>query len=279
MHLELIKNEPALLLQEKSRRILVVADLHIGYERTLFKRDQYSANLAERIIQRFEQLVANVKPSEVIILGDLKHSIRDFSLQEFHKVAVLLNRIQKKATLTVVRGNHDADIELVVPDDTQIIPASGFKLTFDSQKVYLIHGHAQPTQEILDCSSLLMAHIHPVIAISSLKNRVTTHRVWVKTKWKLTIVDAMKQWLGKATVNSSGADVEQLLNMRVLILPAFLDLLRGHILNSVVVENHLGTPLFRHLSMNNAEIVLLDHTPLGRLEDLQQREETREEKF
>ena len=279
MHLKLIKNEPALLLQEKSRRILVVADLHIGYERTLFKKDQYSVNLAERIIQRFEQLVANVKPSEVIILGDLKHSIRDFSPQEFNKVAVLLNQIQQKASLTIVRGNHDADIELVVPDDTQIIPASGFKLSFDSQQVFLIHGHAQPTQDILDCSSLLMAHIHPVIAISSLKNRITTHRVWVKAKWKPTIIDAMKKWLGKTTINSRRANLDQLLNMRVLILPAFLDLLRGHVLNSEVTENHLGIPLFRHLSMDNSEIFLLDHTPLGRLEDLQSRRETKEEKF
>jgi putative SbcD/Mre11-related phosphoesterase len=269
MHLELIKDEPALLLQEKSRRILVVADLHIGYQRILLERDQYSVNLADRIIQRLEQLIANVKPSEVIILGDLKHSVRDFSQQEFHKVALLLHHIQQKASLTIVRGNHDADIELVAPDNTQIIPASGFKLTFDFQQVYLIHGHAQPTQDLLDCGSLLMAHIHPVIAISSLKQRSTTHRVWVKTKWKPTIIDAVKKWWGKPTVNSKEANIEQLLKMKILILPAFLDLLRGHVLNSFAAGSRLGTPLFRHLAMNNAEIIMLDHTPLGRLEQLQ----------
>lgn len=56
MYLEMIQNEPALLLQEGSRRVLVVGDLHIGYERTLFKQDYYSTNLATRLIKQFEQL-------------------------------------------------------------------------------------------------------------------------------------------------------------------------------------------------------------------------------
>ncbi len=56
MHLEIIQNEPALLLQEGSRRVLVVSDLHIGYERTLFKQDYYSTNLATRLIKQLEQL-------------------------------------------------------------------------------------------------------------------------------------------------------------------------------------------------------------------------------
>lgn len=83
MRLEIIQNEPALLLQEGSRRVLVVGDLHIGYERTLFKQDYYSTNLATRFIKQFEPLVTKVEPSEIIILGDLKHSIREFSRQEF----------------------------------------------------------------------------------------------------------------------------------------------------------------------------------------------------
>ena len=60
MHLEIIKNEPALLLHEGSRRVLVVGDLHIGYERVLFKQDYYSTNLATRITTQFEQLVAEL---------------------------------------------------------------------------------------------------------------------------------------------------------------------------------------------------------------------------
>jgi metallophosphoesterase superfamily enzyme len=58
--------------------------------------------------------------------------------------------------------------------------------------------------------------------------------------------------------------------MKILILPAFLDLLQGHLLNRRTADEHLGTPIFRHLSMDNAEIFLLDQTPLGKLSQLQQ---------
>jgi hypothetical protein len=270
MHLELIKNEPALLLREGSRCILVVADLHIGYERTLFKQDQYSSNLTNRIIQHFEKLVSDTKPSEVIILGDLKHSIREFSRQEFHEVAQLLYRIQQQASITIIRGNHDADMELVVPDDTTIIPSSGLRIPFRSRQVYLLHGHAQPTSEILTCDSLLMGHIHPTLALPSLQGRISTHRVWVRTQWKPTIQDAIESWFGKESTTNEQEKIQQLLEMKILILPAFLDLLQGHILNRTKPTEPSGTPIFRYLSMREAEIFMLDQTPLGKLTQLHQ---------
>ncbi len=270
MHLELIKNEPALLLQEGSRRILVVADLHIGYERTLFKQDQYSSNLTSRIIQHFDNLFSTTKPSEVIILGDLKHSIREFSRQEFHEVAQLLHRIQQQVSITIIRGNHDADLELVVPDNTTIIPSSGLRIKFRSQHVYLLHGHAQPTSEILTCDSLLMGHIHPTLARPTLRGQMRTHRVWVRTKWQPTILDAIESWIGKEAVTNEQERIQQLLQMKILILPAFLDLLQGHILNRTKPKEPAGTPIFRYLSMREAELFMLDQTPLGKLSQLRQ---------
>jgi len=270
MHLELIKNEPALLLQEGSRRILVVADLHIGYERTLFKQDQYSSNLTSRIIQHFDNLVSTTKPSEVIILGDLKHSIREFSRQEFHEVAQLLHRTQQQSPITIIRGNHDADLELVVPDNTTIIPSSGLRIKFRSQHVYLLHGHAQPTSEILTCDSLLMGHIHPTLARPTLQGRMRTHQVWVRTKWQPTILDAIESWIGKEVVTNEQERIQQLLNMKILILPAFLDLLQGHVLNRTKPKEPAGTPIFRYLSMREAEIFMLDQTTLGKLSQLRQ---------
>ncbi|MFW9830298.1 MAG: metallophosphoesterase [Candidatus Thorarchaeota archaeon] len=270
MDLKLLKNEPALLLQEGKRRILVVADLHIGYERTLFRQDQYTANLSERIIQHLLQIVTETKPNEVIILGDIKHTIKEFSQQEFRKVALLLQRIQDLSSLTIIRGNHDADLELVIPDNTQIIPSSGLKLTFRKHNVFLLHGHAQPSVEFLSCESLLMAHVHPVLAIPSLKSRFITHRVWVRTRWNPSIVDAANSWFQRLKSNLPQDANQHLLEMRILILPAFLNLLRGHIINRMAKNPRLGTPLFQHLALNEAEIIMLDQTPLGQLKQLYQ---------
>lgn len=265
MHLEIIQNEPALLLHEGPRRVLVISDLHIGYEKTLFKQEYYSTNVVHQIIKHLEQLVAKIKPTEIIILGDLKHSLCEFSRQEFQQVAQLLFNLQKQASVIIVRGNHDADIELVVPDDTRIVSSAGFFLQFKSKRIYLLHGHAQPTADMLTCDSLLMGHIHPAISISKLKEKSAVHRVWVKTKWKPTIVEAIKGWVGEEPFQNEKQVTQRLLQMKILIIPAYLSLLRGHILNVDSSSSYLGTPLFRHLSLDDAEIVMLDHTPLGTL--------------
>ncbi len=279
MHLEIIKNEPVLLLHEESRRVLVVGDLHIGYERVLFKQDYYSTNLAARITSQFEQLVADLNPTEIIILGDLKHSLRDFSKQEFQQIAQLLLNLQQNATVTIIRGNHDADLELVVPDDTQIISSRGFRLRFKSKHVYLLHGHAIPSADILSCDSLIMGHIHPAITISALKEKSSVHRVWVKTGWKPTIIEALRNWLGEEALGSEDNVVKKVMQMKVLIIPAYLDLLQGHILNADSPKLQQGTPLFRHLSKENAEIIMLDLTPLGLLSKLKKKRKKRKETF
>ncbi len=270
MHFELIKDEPALLLSNEKQRILIVADLHIGYERTLFKNEQASLNVTERIIQKFEKLVADVQPSQLIILGDLKHTLCKFSPSEFQKISQLLYRLQKQTSITIIRGNHDADLELVVPDRVEIIPSSGLKISLGNQKIYLLHGHALPSVEIIDCDSLIMGHIHPTLEITSLQTRKTTHRVWVKTRWKSSTIDVIKKWFGKEVAKDEQETAKRLLNMRILIIPAFLDLLRGHILNQKTINESFGTPLFQHLELEDSEIVMLDHTYLGKLGHLWQ---------
>jgi putative SbcD/Mre11-related phosphoesterase len=279
MHLELIQNEPALLLHEGERRVLVVGDLHIGYERTLFKQEFYSVNLASRIIKQFEHLVEKSAPTEIIILGDLKHSIRDFSPLEFQQVAQLLLKLQQQATVTIVRGNHDADLELVVPDDTHICSSAGLRLSFKSRQIYLLHGHAYPSPDILSCDSLLMGHVHPAISISTLKEKSSIHRVWVKTKWKPTVMEVIKGWVGQAPFQNGTELLKRFLQMKILIIPAYLDLLRGHVLNVDSSNAHLDSPLFRHLALDDAEIIMLDLTPLGTLEQLKTKRTHEKETF
>ncbi len=267
MKLQLIQNEPALLIEESARRILVVADLHLGYEQVLFKKERYSTKLSEGLAKHLHQLVVKLNPTEIIILGDLKHSIRNFSLSEFREVASLLKRLSEAAPLSIIRGNHDADLELVVPDETTLIPASGMHLDFPTTRIYLTHGHAQPKETLLDTDLLIMGHIHPVIAIPTIRNYFSTRRVWVKTHWKTSFLETLYRWFDPKKINQA-IEKKPIEQMRVIIMPAFLDLLQGHILNRDDTAPRLGIPFFQHLDMTTAKIILLDHTPLGQLKDL-----------
>jgi putative SbcD/Mre11-related phosphoesterase len=267
MKIQLIHNEPALLIEEKPRRILVVADLHLGYERVLFKKERFSTKLSEGLAKHLQQLVTKINPTEIIILGDLKHSIRNFSLSEFREVASLLRKLTEVAQLFVIRGNHDADLELVIPDETTLIPSSGMHLDFSTTRLYLTHGHAQPTESLLESDLLIMGHIHPMIAIPTIQDRFSTRRVWVKTRWKTSFLETLHRWFEPTKIQQA-IEKNQIEQMRIIIMPAFLDLLQGHTLNRDKTAPKLGIPLFQHLDLNAAEIILLDQTLLGQLKDL-----------
>lgn len=268
MDLELLVNEPALLLTEKTRRVLVVADLHLGYERVLLKKELHSPRLSQVITDHLQDLVRNVQPTEIVILGDLKHSVRGLSRPELRQVSLLLQSLQQEAAVTVVRGNHDADIEMLLPDGVVLAPSSGMQLRFDSQQLYLLHGHALPGMEILHSDALLMAHVHPTVAIPSLKEHHLIYPVWVRARWNPTITKAMTTWFGRAQAPEQAALVHRFLEMEILIMPAFLDLLAGLVLNRSYPEERAGGPLWSHLAIGEAEIIMLDHTPLGTLGQL-----------
>jgi putative SbcD/Mre11-related phosphoesterase len=268
MNLELLVNEPALLLTEGTRRVLVVADLHLGYEQVLLKKETHSPRLSQVLIDHLHSLVREVQPTEIVILGDLKHSVRGLSRSELRQVSLLLQSLQQEATVTVVRGNHDADIEMLLPDGVVLAPSSGMQLKFESQQMYLLHGHALPGVEILQADALLMAHIHPTIAIPSLKEHHLMYQVWVRARWNPTIAEAMTSWFGKRQPPKQAASFQHLLKTEVLIMPAFLDLLPGLILNRGRPEDRAGDPLWPRLAIEEAEIIMLDHTPLGTLDQL-----------
>jgi metallophosphoesterase superfamily enzyme len=268
MDLELIANEPALLLSEGARRVLVVADLHLGYERVLLKKETLSPSLSQIVIDHLHDLVNRVQPTEVVILGDLKHSVRGLSRSELRQVSLLLEKLKQQASVTVVRGNHDADVDLLLPDGVILAPSSGTALKFENQQVYLLHGHALPGIELLHSDALLMAHVHPTIAIPSLKDHELMYQVWVRAHWKPTITEAMATWFGKPETSEQVNLRNRLLGMEVLIMPAFLDLLPGLVLNRGRSEERTGNPLWPHLAIEEAEIIMLDHTPLGTLRQL-----------
>ncbi|MFX1563701.1 MAG: metallophosphoesterase [Promethearchaeota archaeon] len=269
MNLQLLNNEPALLLIEPPRRILVVADLHLGYERIFFKDQNHVPNLSKTLVQHLNFLVSEVQPTEIIILGDIKHSVKGFSRLELHEVSKLLQTLQDNASITIIRGNHDANIEMLLPEGASIAPTSGLLLRFDDHRVFLLHGHAKPGKGLLKCNTLILAHIHPVVAIPRLRGRYTTHRVWVRTRLKPTIIEVLDKGSRIYSSRKEVEDSHQIRNIQVLIMPAFHSLLQGHILNRETKERRHIAPIFRHLALEDAELFMIDHSPIGKLFQLQ----------
>jgi len=75
-----IQNEPILFIEDK--KILVIADLHIGIETELREHGLNPLSQTEKMLKRLSSICKKYKPEEIILLGDIKHNIPSSTFQE-----------------------------------------------------------------------------------------------------------------------------------------------------------------------------------------------------
>jgi len=201
MRVEPVPNEAALLLRGRSR-ILVVADVHLGLVR--FYDDE--------LVQRIEKIAESVEADEVVVLGDLKHAIGRANVEKIFRGFGF--------KLTVVKGNHDGGLK-----GFEVADPRGIRIG----KVGLFHGHANPSDDVIQSKVIVFAHAHPSILIGGVKERA-----WVLGSYE---------------------------GRRVIVMPAINDLCASTALN---VSKPVGV-MFRRWDYRSADIFMLDGTYLGPL--------------
>ena len=168
---------PALLLQENHDRALVVSDLHLGWERLLSQRGVHVPSQTPKIKNTLLKLIKESKPTRLILLGDVKDAITKVAMEEWKDIPEFFEDINKEVSdIQVILGNHDGNLEPLLPETVKIIPASGASFG----DVGLFHGHAWPAPELLKCRSLITAHVHPTVAIRDPMGLRITRQVFVK---------------------------------------------------------------------------------------------------
>ncbi len=238
--------EPAILLEPD--KILVIADLHIGIEHDIFKSGITIPSQIEKIQSRIEKLIKETKAKHLILLGDIKHQVPGVSWQEQREIPELLENLSKKVKISIVKGNHDGDIEKIV-HGIDIYDPSGFKI----KDFGFVHGQAWPDISLLDCKTIITAHIHPAIEFWSSGFRA------IEPCWIHCQIDEKK--IKKRYNLSSNLE-------KAIIMPAFNHLIGGMALNSEKFEP-MGPLLTNKVMMwENSDIYLLDGTYLGKLTNL-----------
>ncbi len=176
MKAEIIPNEPAILLRGR-RKILLVADLHIGLINFYDKK----------IIEKLKNLAESVEADEVIVLGDLKHRIG-----RYHKLERLFDGFG--IPLAVVKGNHDGGL-----DCFEVLSSKGVRIG----KFGLFHGHAMPDDDVMKADTLIFAHAHPSVLIRDDVGG-SKERVWVFGEFdgkKLVIMPAFNDLCASTPIN------------------------------------------------------------------------------
>ena len=171
----IVPSRPALILEGDSARSLVVADVHIGFERSLSSgRISVGKNTATReAVGEISDIIDSERPDSVVLLGDVKSSVSGISGSEWDDVPAFLGGIAKRCDVTLVPGNHDANIQQLAPRGVSMGSTAGIV----EDNVLLTHGHAMPPGSFSHVDKIIMGHVHPVFFEEG--SLINGQRVWV----------------------------------------------------------------------------------------------------
>ena len=224
----------------KEIKALAIADLHIGYEEALLEsgihlpKSQYP-----KIKQRILYLLKKLDPELLIIVGDVKHEFGGASRQEWVEVLDLLDTLQERVELRVVRGNHDNYLIPILK--RREVP---FYDPYLLIKDYLFaHGHKEVPKEILKRARvIIMGHEHPAVTFRD--------EIGAKTKFKCHLA-------GKVG------------NSYFIIIPAISPLAPGA---DVSIKPLPFSPLLRGVELSSFRVIVVDEMggayDFGLLKDL-----------
>lgn len=262
---------PAMLV-EAGERILLATDLHLGIEYELAKMGISIPFQTDRFLGEFMDLVREHRPDRVVILGDLKHGVPITSFQEKREIPrffrTLLDEVER---VDLVRGNHDANIQNLAPEEVEIHPSRG-ALFGDGFRVAALHGHAWPYPRLLDADLIVMGHNHPAVQLNTPLGVRFTRRAWVRGNLDpVRLAEALLGFEKVKVEDDPLATFEAAFDTvirppQMVIMPTFNDLMGGLPVNAETPKSLLG-PLFRSgaVDVEDFDVYLLDGAFMGKI--------------
>ncbi|MBS3817784.1 MAG: metallophosphoesterase [Candidatus Thermoplasmatota archaeon] len=234
--MEPIWNERLLQVEDN----IVVADLHIGYERELEEKGINIPDQSKETIKSVFKVLEKKGADKLIINGDFKHNIPKATWQEYRDIPKAVDEWLKVVDeIHLIPGNHDGGIEKYLPSDVIVHDPSGAIL----DDTGFFHGHAIPSEEVLSTGEVVLAHSHPAVELTdSFKNK-EKKECWVRLEYE-------------SEENEGEA----------IVMPNYNPLLGGIKIN-VKEDAYLG-PFLRNNRLSEEEVYLLDGTFLGERKDL-----------
>jgi hypothetical protein len=268
-----VKNYSALLHTQKKHKTLIIADLHLGWEINLIKKGIHVPSQTSKILQKLIQLINKTRPNTLIILGDVKHTIAKAEPGEWKDIPEFFETLKSKIVkVEIIRGNHDGNLEPLLPPNIQLHPSTGITLN----TIGLFHGHTWPAKKLLTCDTLVMGHAHPTVAFRDNLGFQITTSVWIKAKCDTKKLAAA--YVNRKHIKTTGDPVTAFkthFNMKpkakqLFIMPCFNDFLGGRPVNKKRKNRSYIGPVLRSeaVNMDKAEVYLLDGTFLGTIQQL-----------
>ena len=278
--IRLLTPHPALMV-ESGERVLLAADLHLGMEYELAKQGINIPYQWTRMLDELLALLEEHRPDRLILVGDVKHGVPATSFQEKREIPRFFDALLEAVDhVDVTRGNHDANIQMYLPEEVTLHSSKGV-IIGDGFQVACLHGHAWPPPEIMAVDCVVMAHNHPTVMLNTPLGIRVTERAWVRGRCDPMSLAAA--FLEQDNLKTEGDPLEAFKenylvepdSPEIIIMPMFNDLLGGLPVNTESPKSLLG-PLFRTdaVNMDDFDVYTLDGTYLGRVGFLRRRLES-----
>ncbi len=261
-------------IKKGKNKTLLIADPHIGWEMALQEKGIHVPSQTPKLLGKLMAILAKYKPTQLIILGDVKYTVVSSELGEWHDIPDFFAKLQAFVSgIAIVRGNHDANIEPLLPENIELIPATGTAIG----DVGIFHGHKWPSPVLLGCKTLVMGHLHPVVVFRDPAGFKITRQAWMKVSCdRQSLAAVLLQKYGIKVEGSVGSTLKRCYNVtlrteELIIMPSFNDFLGGRPINETRSgKEKLIGPIMRSdaVDVDNSEIYLLDGTYLGTLSQL-----------
>ena len=218
----------------KKERVLIVGDLHLGYEGYLqekgwsFPKTQLEETLS--VFKRiFEKTREFGKLKKIILLGDVKHyfaGILKEEFSDFYKVIELLKEnLTTDGEIIITKGNHDNILEPIIRNYGFVKLVDYFVLG----DTMFFHGHRKSWEnlEIYDkkIKTFVLGHFHPAI---------TLQKDAKKEKYKCFLYGKLKK-----------------LKKNIIIAPSFFPLVEG---SNILACSEIN----KRLNISNFEVFAID---------------------
>jgi uncharacterized protein len=158
-------------------KILIINDLHIGYEESLYNRGILVPKFQlKEILSKLEDIIEKSNPSTVIINGDLKHEFGRVSNQEWREVLQLLDFLLTKCQkIIIIKGNHDPIINPVAAKRRVSVVDK-----FHIDDILIVHG-----DQLVETTAkrIIIGHEHPAITVRE-GSKAEKYKCFLKGKWQ-----------------------------------------------------------------------------------------------
>lgn len=160
----------------KRHKMLVIGDLHIGYEEALAKEGVSVPRFQFMEMKKdLMSLIERTRPKRIIINGDLKHEFGDISEQEWNEALEILDMLLESCEeVILIRGNHDKILEPIAEKrglniaDFHCLKEEKKRNHFDIpiKSICFLHGDKViKNKEVESSEILIIGHEHPAITL------------------------------------------------------------------------------------------------------------------